>query len=55
MLTSLYLKSVPVIMYTMFGGQEDALTVLGSTLVCLIAAAAVFYAAGKIFEKEELT
>ena len=55
MLTSLYLKSVPVIMYTMFGGQENALTVLGSTLVCLIAAAAVFYAAGKIFEKEELT
>ena len=54
-LMSVYLKSVPVIMYTMFGGTEKALTVLISTAVCLIITAAVFYAAGKIFEKEELT
>lgn len=50
----LYLKSVPVITFTMFGGGEKALTVLISTLLYLIAAAAVFFAAGRIFEKEEL-
>ena len=55
LLTPLYLKSVPVLMYTMFSGTENALTVLGSTLVHLILAAAVFFAAGKLFEKEELT
>lgn len=55
LLTPLYLKSVPVIMYTMFGETEPALTVLGSTLIHLILTAAVFYAAGKIFEKEELS
>ena len=54
LLTPLYLKSVPVIMYTMFGGTEKALTLLGSTLIHLIIAAAIFFAAGKIFEKEEL-
>ena len=54
LLTSLYLKSVPVIMYTMFGETENVLIVLGSTLIHLILAAAIFFAAGKIFEKEEL-
>ena len=54
-LTPLYLSSVPVLTYAMFGGSENALTVLGSTLVHLAVAAAVFYAAGRIFEKEELT
>ena len=43
-----------MIMYTMFGGTEKALTLLGSTLIHLIIAAAIFFAAGKIFEKEEL-
>ena len=55
LLLPLYLKSVPVIMYAMFGGTENALTVLGSTLIHLILAAAIFFAAGKLFEKEELT
>ena len=53
-LTPVYLKSVPVLTYTMFGGDENALTVLGSTLLCGAIAAAIFYGAGKIFEKEEL-
>ena len=54
-LTNLYLKSVPVITYTMFGGTEQALTVLGSTLIHLLLAAGLFFAAGTIFAKEELT
>ncbi|MBQ6160298.1 MAG: AMP-binding protein [Oscillospiraceae bacterium] len=53
-LTPLYLKTVPVITYTMFGGTEKALTVAGSTLVFLLITAAIFYATGKVFEKEEL-
>lgn len=53
-LSSLYLKSVPVIMYTVFTGGESASVVLGSTLVHLLITAAVFFATGKIFEKEEL-
>lgn len=53
-LTPLYLRSVPVLTYTMFGGSETALTVLVSTLIQLIITAAIFFAAGKIFEKEEL-
>ena len=53
-LTAVYLKSVPVLTYTMFGGTESALTVTGSTLLCGILAVGVFYAAGKVFEKEEL-
>ncbi len=55
LLTSLYLKSVPVIMYTMFGETENVLIVLGSTLIHLILGAAIFLAAGKLFDKEELT
>ena len=53
-LTPVYLKSVPVLTYTMFGGAEKALTVLGSTLIHSLIAAAVFYAADRIFEKDEL-
>ena len=54
LLTPLYLKSAPVIMYSMFGGSESVFTVLVSSLISLIITAAVFYATGKIFEKEEL-
>ena len=53
-LTPAYLKSVPVLTYTMFGGDENSLTVLGSTLICGLLAAGIFFAAGKVFEKEEL-
>lgn len=54
LLTPLYLNSAPVIMYSMFGGSESVFTVLVSSLISLIITAAVFYATGKIFEKEEL-
>ena len=54
LLTPLYLKSVPVLMYSMFFGDGDALSLPLGTLLHLIVTAAIFYAAGKLFAREEL-